>query len=164
MSALLDDLVATLKAEGDRLRRLHPLLEEERTALLSCDTKTVAALAGEKEQLMGELKRLDAARLVCVQRLATALGVPIETLTLSTLARLTGAPERLTAIGEALREDLVKVTAANDGNRMLVEHSLRHVRALLDTIRTSLRQTPTYGARGRQAETGTTRSVLDRTA
>jgi flagellar biosynthesis/type III secretory pathway chaperone len=164
MTALLDDLLATLTAEADHLRRLHPLLEEERAALLAFDARGVAKVTGEKEVVLSELKRLDAARLVCVRRLAAALGVPVETLTLSAVARLTGASERFQALGQALRADLVKVTAVNDRNRSLAEHSLHHVRALLDTIRASLQEAPTYGARGRQAESATARPVLNRTA
>jgi flagellar biosynthesis/type III secretory pathway chaperone len=164
MTALLDDLLSTLRAQAEQVRQLELLLAEERAALLAFDTRTVAQITAEKERRLGELKRLDAARLLCLRRLAGALGVAPEALTLSSVAALTGAGDRLEPLGRALRGDLNRLTTVNDGNRVLVEHSLRHVRALLETVRTCLQETPTYGAGGRHAEGPEARAVLNRTA
>jgi flagellar biosynthesis/type III secretory pathway chaperone len=162
--APLDDLLAVLAAEGAELRRLLPLLEQERAALMRVDAPAVAALTGEKELALGELKRLEARRQGCLAQLATAYGVSVDSLTLSGLARLVASPERLEALRRTLRADLARLAAVNDGNRFLVEQSLRHVHGLLGAVKAALAETPTYGAGGRSAETASTRAVLDRTA
>lgn len=163
-AAPLDDLLSVLAAEGDALRRLLPLLEHERGALLRVDTRAVADITGEKELVLAELGRLEARRQACLAQLADAFGVPAQSLTLSGLSRLVASPGRLEAFRTALRADLARLAAANDGNRFLVEQSLRHVRGLLGSVRKALAESPTYGAGGRSTDAPVPRAVLDRTA
>jgi flagellar biosynthesis/type III secretory pathway chaperone len=163
MSAPVDALVAVLAAQTAQLQALLGLLEQERTALIRMDAPMVHQVAERKGLLIASVQQLETERDACLRRLAAEHGLPEAPLTLSALARRLGAPARLIEAGQDLRAALGRVAAMNDGNRVLADHALRHVRGLLDRVRGVLTEAPTYGRAGQPAGEWT-RPVLEHTA
>jgi flagellar biosynthesis/type III secretory pathway chaperone len=163
MRASLDELLAILAVQHEQLRFLLGLLEEERAALIRMDAPAVGEVAERKAGAIASMRRLEAERDACLRRLAAAHGLPDAALTLSALAQHLDAPARLIEAGQDLRTTLGRIEAMNDGNRVLADHALRHVRDLLDRVRGALTETPTYGRPGQRSGEWA-RSVLEHTA
>jgi flagellar biosynthesis/type III secretory pathway chaperone len=163
MSAPVDALVAVLAAQTAQLHALLGLLEQERAALIRMDAATVQDVAERKAVLIASVQQLEDERERCLRELAAEHALAETPLTLSSLVRHLAAPPRLIEAGQDLRAALGRVAGMNDGNRVLVDHALRHVRGLLDRVRGALTETPTYGRPGQPAGEWT-RPVLEHTA
>ncbi len=165
MRGLLDDLTALLAAEAEALRRLLPLLQEEERALLRAEAGAVGGLLDQIGALTRRLSALEHARRTLSGRLAVALGIDPETLTLSTLLRrFPHPPAGLAALREELRGLLESLLALNSRNGFLVEQSLGYLRGLLATLVSALAPAPTYAPSGRTDQSVPALQFFDRRA
>lgn len=163
----VDDLMAVLAAEAGECRRLLPLLEDQERALLRADARTALDLFKQQEPVALRLAQLEKGRRMLVGRLAAALGVDGEGLTLAKLlARVPDPPAGLTSLRAELRDLLDRLGALTRRNGFLVERSLWYVQRLLNHLVSSLAlgAPPTYAATGRAAHAVPALTFVDRRA
>ncbi|HTY79034.1 MAG TPA: flagellar protein FlgN [Candidatus Bathyarchaeia archaeon] len=165
MPAPLDDLGAVLAAEAAECRDLLPLLEDEFRALLQADVPALLEIGARREAAVAQLNALEQRRQRAVGDLATALGLPAPSVTLSSV--LGTAPEaaaRLLPIRNELRELLVMLRTLHGRNRFLAEHTLSCLRGLFSSLVAALAPAPTYADSGRARPSAQELRLLDRRA
>ncbi len=111
-------LLALLAQEEAIYHEMAGLLEEEGAALTAMAPERVAELVARKETLALRIKALDESRRVLARRLATALGLAPDQVTITLLAELaeptTG--RQLAAAGAALRAVVERCRRLNEEN------------------------------------------------
>jgi len=165
MTGPLDDLVATLAAEAGEYRRLLPLLEDERGALVGADPAALLELGTQREAAIGRLSALERDRRAAVGSLALALGVEPQAVTISRLLDL--APARAAALAplrDEIRDLLDGLLRLHGRNRFIAEHALGCLRGLFSNLVAVLAAPPTYAASGRTGEPVQELQLLDRRA
>jgi flagellar biosynthesis/type III secretory pathway chaperone len=138
----LTALEAALVSEFRAYQTLVALTQDERQALLANNVQALQDLLNQKETLLGNLERLESARLAALESWACAANVEAHTLT-DVLANLElTAGERL----QRLRDGILALTAQlrelSHGNRALANSALEGVEAVHNFL-LSLSQTPT---------------------
>jgi len=166
-SVLLDELIAVLVAEAQECRRLLPLLEDQERALLRADAATLAMLLAKQEPIAQRLADLERGRQKLAHRLAGALELGDEALTVSKLITLFPEPEhRLARLRAELQALLTRLGRLNSRNGFLVERSLGYLERLFNQIMSAMAQAaaPTYAATGRTGRSVPALRFLDRSA
>lgn len=164
---VLDELIAVLVAEAQECRRLLPLLEDQERALLRADAAMLVALLGKQEPIARRIADLERGRQTLVSRLAGALALPDEALTVSKLITLFPEPSpRLARLREELQAVLTRLGRLNSRNGFLVERSLGYVERLFNQVMSAVAQaaSPTYAATGRTGRPVPFLRFLDRSA
>jgi flagellar biosynthesis/type III secretory pathway chaperone len=167
VTSSLDELVDVLGTQAAGLRRLLPLLQAQERTLLAADARGALALAERQAPLTSELRALERRRQSIVARVAGELGLPGDTLSLSTLlTRIRPAPPALRRLGEELREVGGRVAVLSRRNTFLLERSIGYVSDLLRTVvAATAPPTTTYAASGRaEGRAAATLRVVDRRA
>jgi flagellar biosynthesis/type III secretory pathway chaperone len=165
VTAALDELGRVLRAEAAHLRKLLPLLERERQALLQGDASAVGDLAAEKAAIAQALAGLERVRRDVTARLAAALPVSAGAMPLpALLGALPEASPALRALVGELRGLLAGVAQANRRNGSLAERGLALFRGLLAELQATMAPPPTYAASGRSRPAGPAAAMLDRQA
>lgn len=165
MTGPLDDLVAALAAEAGEYRRLLPLLEDERAALVGADAATLLELGAQREAAIGRLSALERDRRAVVGSLALALGLEPQAVTISGLLDL--APARAAALAplrDEIRDLLGCLVRLHGRNRFIAEHALGCLRSLFSNLVAVLAAPPTYAESGRTGEPVQELRLLDRQA
>lgn len=166
-SVLLDELIAVLVAEAQECRGLLPLLEDQERALLRADAEALVTLLGQQDVIARRLAELERGRQKLAHRLADALDLGDEPLTVSKLIALfPGLAARLGRLREELQAVLTRLGRLNTRNRFLVERSLGYVERLFSQIMSAVVQAaaPTYAATGRTGRPVPALRFLDRSA
>lgn len=118
LATQLESLLTLLAEERAIYTTLAQTLETEHDALLKTDLARMNACVCSKETLALRIKGLDESRRMLARRLATALGVSVEEMTLTRLAEalppLDGA--RLREAGQHLRTLAERCRDLNDAN------------------------------------------------
>lgn len=164
---VLDELIAVLVAEAQECRRLLPLLEDQERALLRADAGALVALLGNQDAIARRLAELERGRQKLVHRLAGALALGDEPLTVSKLIALfPGLAARLGRLREELQAVLTRLGRLNTRNGFLVERSLGYVERLFNQLMSAVAQAaaPTYAATGRTGRPVPALRFLDRSA
>lgn len=165
MTNLVEELATVLLAEAHQVQCLVPLLHAEERALLRADVAAIVELTGQKEILAHRLTELEKARRKLVARLAPALGVRPEGVTLSSLIKLSATPSpALVRLKGELRDLLATLQAANRRNGLLMERSLGLLRGLTAELVSVLAPPTTYAPTGRTGQGPPVVQLLDREA
>jgi hypothetical protein len=166
-SVLLDEIIAVLAAEAEECRRLLPLLEDQERALLRADAAALVRLLGKQEPVAHRLIELELGRQELVRRLAGALGLGDEPLTVSRLIALFPEPrQRLARLRTELGGLLAQLGRLTARNGFLVERSIGYLERLFNQILSAaaMATAPTNAATGRSGRAVPTRQLLDRSA
>jgi flagellar biosynthesis/type III secretory pathway chaperone len=153
MESLFADLAVLLRQEIGHYRRLLLLVRRERDPIAKGEIARLSAIVSEKERIVRELVGLEASRVLLLEGLASALGEPEANLTLGHVAHV--APGEVGHLLRALLAEfrglIVRLVAANDINRTLLDRSLEFVGGSLGLFQTLTNANPTYEQSGRIA-------------
>ena len=165
MTGPLDELVAALAAEAGEYRRLLPLLEDERGALVGADAAALVELGSQRDAAIGRLSALERDRRAAVGRLALALGVEPQAVTISRLLDLApGRAAGLAPLRDEIRDLLSCLLRLHGRNRFIAEHALGCLRGLFSNLVAVLAAPPTYSESGHTGEPVQELRLLDRRA
>lgn len=163
---LTGDLASLLEQLIELQKVLHGVIRGKLDAMRGCDAPSMTASAHREGDASAKIAALDDCRRRCVGELCLALDIPrpgrIENVTLRTLAghldRKLG--DRLTQLGEVLRERMLKVAEANRVVELVTQEMLQHFRNLFSVFTQDEDGSQTYSPGGAVAS-GAGTKVLD---
>lgn len=157
---LASELVGLIEQLIDAQVSLQALVREKLEAMRRADTEAMLATVHREGETTAEVTRLDHRRQKVVSKLARALGMPVGptdgAVTLRALAdRLDGAPrERLTALANKLREEMLKLAEANRVVELVSREMLVHFKTLFSVMVQGDDIAPTYSSQGEVGPVG----------
>ncbi len=142
----LSDLSDLLGEELDLYRSLLSLLQKERRTVVDCSIEDLIQINKKKENLVLKMRILEQSRQALLEKIAEAIGIPPEALTLSVLEERLEEPlaNQLSTLRSKLRAILQSIREANEENRVFLQHSVDFVKGSLDLIRHLTLTSPTY--------------------
>jgi flagellar biosynthesis/type III secretory pathway chaperone len=133
-----------ISEESSGLAQLGDLLEHEHGLLAAGDVVHLEAAINERQRCVGRISRLDEER----RALCRTLNVSLDAQGLEKLLRWCDPQGTLSSRWAECAQAAVRCRVLNDRNGALVSTQLQHVRARLDTLLQSTRETLTYGRKG----------------
>ena len=137
------------------LNQLMGLLEHEHGLLVAGDTVALSAAINDRQRCVGRIARVDDER----RALCRALKLPLDATGLESLLRWCDPAGTLASRWAECATAATRCRMLNDRNGALVGTQLNHVRARLDALLQSGRETLTYRANGAYSQ-GTTGRML----
>ena len=146
MNLMLEQLLGILDRETQLYQSGLAVIDREKEAAVRSELNALNEAAAEKENLMAALRKIDEKRRGLMKRLAEALGYPLKDLTLKKLSQLVDEPfaGRLQRAGENLQCVLNQVQEANQGSKLLFEHSLDLLRGTFNLLNELLSANTVY--------------------
>ena len=146
MNLMLEQLLGILDGETQLYQSGLAVIDREKEAAVRSELNALNEAAAEKENLMAALRKIDEQRRGLMKRLAEALGYPLKDLTLKKLSQLVDEPfaGRLQRAGENLQCVLNQVQEANQGSKLLFEHSLDLLRGTFNLLNELLSANTVY--------------------
>lgn len=150
MDRLIESFIETLRQTGAMYNRLLAAIEREKKAALASDIEQLTAAGTEKQTVLAQLFELDCKRTQHLHRLARALELPVDGVTLSDLAAAVDAPykRQLDDIHAQMKRVMEQVQRSNEECRMLIRHCLRLVQNALGFFQHWMESASVYGASG----------------
>ncbi len=133
-----------ISEESSGLAQLGDLLEHEHGLLAAGDVVNLEAAINERQRCVGRISRLDDER----RALCRALNVTLDAQGLEKLLRWCDPQGTLSSRWAECAQAAIRCRVLNDRNGALVSTQLQHVRARLNTLLHSTRETLTYGRKG----------------
>jgi flagellar biosynthesis/type III secretory pathway chaperone len=133
-----------ISEESSGLAQLADLLEHEHGLLAAGDVVNLEAAINERQRCVGRISRLDDER----RTLCRALDVSLDAQGLEKLLRWCDPQGTLSNRWAECAQAAIRCRVLNDRNGALVSTQLQHVRARLNTLLQSTRETLTYGRKG----------------
>jgi flagellar biosynthesis/type III secretory pathway chaperone len=130
--------------ESGGLAQLGDLLEHEHGLLAAGDVVNLEAAINERQRCVGRISRLDDER----RALCQAANVTLDAPGLEKLLRWCDPQGTLSSRWAECAQAAIRCRVLNDRNGALVSTQLQHVRARLNTLLQSTRETLTYGRKG----------------
>lgn len=151
------DIYQTLQKLIGYHRQLREAVLAEREALVAADLKAIQDTTAQKQGLIEEIRRAEAARVRSTQELARIWAKDPAELTLGNLILLVQGKDL--KLSEQLRSSLNAITVLinhiteqNDSNRSLVERSLEHVHEMKKNILSeTVPKSTTYTQQGQKS-------------
>ena len=143
---LIQSLQQLVKVYG----RLLDIVEKENQALIKADLNKISIIHATKEKLVSEVQDLDAQWPQWVSRIAQALNVEKENISLLELAPHAPALQRqeIEELHSVLQKLVHPIVEWNQKNEALAQSALSHVAGAMDSITSSLNENPTYKKSG----------------
>jgi flagellar biosynthesis/type III secretory pathway chaperone len=133
-----------ISEESSGLTQLGDLLEHEHGLLAAGDVANLETAINERQRCVGRISRLDDER----RALCRALNVSLDAQGLEKLLRWCDPQGTLSTRWGECAQAAIRCRVLNDRNGALVSTQLQHVRARLNTLLQSTRETLTYGRKG----------------
>jgi flagellar biosynthesis protein FlgN len=133
-----------ISEESSGLAQLGDLLEHEHGLLAAGDAVNLEAAINERQRCVGRISRLDDER----RALCRALNVSLDAQGLEKLLRWCDPQGTLSSRWAECAQAAIRCRVLNDRNGAVVSTQLQHVRARLNTLLQSTRETLTYGRKG----------------
>jgi flagellar biosynthesis protein FlgN len=133
-----------ISEESSGLVQLSELLEHEHGLLAVGDVVSLEAAINERQRCVGRISRIDEER----RAMCRALNVSLDAQGLEKLLRWCDPQGTLSARWGECAAAAIRCRVLNDRNGALVSTQLQHVRARLDTLLQSTRETLTYRRNG----------------
>jgi flagellar biosynthesis/type III secretory pathway chaperone len=129
-------LIDLLAQEEAIYRDMLVLLDEEREAMLRMRVDQVMRLTSRKETFVLRVKALDESRKMLARRLAAALGMPSDQVTVTRLcdSAPAGVAKRLAAAGAQLRHAVGACKAKNDANGQTAACGMKVIAGAMDHL------------------------------
>jgi flagellar biosynthesis/type III secretory pathway chaperone len=144
------ELIDILEQEHRLYEQLLDRLQREKAVMLGSQTRQLTRLTEQKQALTVRLAKLEAQRRQVLHRIAAGLKLPVQQVSLRTVARHADAPaaERILKVRDALIDVTRAVKLANEEARFLVQHCLGLVQGSLSFLRQLISPPPVYGSSG----------------
>ncbi|MDR7542107.1 MAG: flagellar protein FlgN, partial [Armatimonadota bacterium] len=122
MTDVFESVVGLLQEETEAHRRLLDLAREEQRALVRGDVQSLQRLVAEQEQVVGQVRGLERARLQLLELVAERLGRSVQELSLRELVAASppDVGRRLEAQRHELTGVLRELADVNKANALLV--------------------------------------------
>lgn len=150
MDRILDQFIVVLRRTEALYTRLLPTIQSEKEAAVASNIEGFIHFSAAKQDQLIEIRQLDRVRESLQRQIGASLDKPAQSLTLSCLATMVGAPynQQLRQIQSVLTETIEKVRRANDESRLLVAHCLKLVGNTLSFFKHWNSAADVYGANG----------------
>lgn len=136
MTDPFESVVGLLQEETQAHRRLLDLAREEQRALVRGDVQLLQRVVAEQEQVVGQVRELERARMRLLELVAERVGRPVEGLSLRELVN--SSPPDVGRRLEEQRRELVSVLTeladVNKANALLVRAHLQYVHDLVAMV------------------------------
>ena len=136
VDTILNQLLSAIRQETELYRSMLTTIDIERDAVIRSDLKALTESGMMKENLLVKLHRLEEQRCILVSKLAEYFECSHQNLTLSKISQMVDKPfsGRLQQASIDLKIILDTVREANQGNKLLFEHSLELLRGSFNLI------------------------------
>ncbi|MDQ7801773.1 MAG: flagellar protein FlgN [Armatimonadota bacterium] len=136
MTDVFESVVGLLQEETEAHRRLLDLAREEQRALVRGDVQSLQRLVAEQEQVVGQVRGLERARLQLLELVAERLGRSVQELSLRELVAASppDVGRRLEAQRHELTGVLRELADVNKANALLVRAHMEYVRHLVGIL------------------------------
>ncbi len=153
MSEKAASLINVLEKTESIYHLLLPVFQQEKRVTLNSEPEKLGAIVEEKEALLAQLRQLERSRYLLLDRMASAWGVPMNELRLSTVADHLQDPQatRVRELQKSLNGLVRHIKRSNEENRRLVQHCLEIVQGTLGFFHQLVTPTDVYGASGRMS-------------
>jgi flagellar biosynthesis/type III secretory pathway chaperone len=150
VKSTIRELIHILEQEHQLYARMLERLGHEKSVLLGSRARQLTRLTDEKQVISAQLAKLEEQRQSALNRIAGELNLPVQHLTLSSIARRVDPPysERLLKVRDALKRATQAVKVANEESRYLVQHCLGLVQGSISFLRQLISPPPVYGSSG----------------
>ena len=160
--SLYNELKNIINQEIHILNRLLAKVREEKAAIMEGNPDLLLETGKSKETLALEMKVLEQARASLVEKMARAVNLDHRELTLTRIAEL--APPEFKAafrsMHQTMQEQVKQLEGMQEGNAMLIRHSLEHIQRSISLITSAVSANPTYTEGGRI--TGQSKKLISR--
>lgn len=143
MASLMEDLIATLKQEGDLYESLLGLSSKKTSVIVSGDLKELSRITDEEQGTVAKIAALDKKRQTAMKDIANVLNKDVQSLKLTDLVQLLDKrPDEQRQLAE--ERDRLKFVAdnvkrVNGQNQELLQSSLEMVQFEMNILQTSQR-------------------------
>lgn len=151
ITATLDQLIEVLEQCEHLYQELLPLFDREKRAALGSNSRQLADVTVEKEELLARLSNLEKKRVNLISLMADHLQLPLAQLTLSELAARADAGQaaRMRKLRDSLGPLVKTVKRANTENRLLFHHCLDLAHRALGFFQHWMKPASIYSSSGR---------------
>ena len=146
-----EKLIHNLEEITKQYRLLLDCVRREKDALIRTDVEQLNAINVQKEQMLLQVRNLDAQRLVLAAELAQYIGADAQEPRLLELAQKMGGAEgdRLRSIHSALELLSKRLVEINRENATYAESALTTVNSAMENIKESIMGQKTYQKKGK---------------
>ncbi|KJS30385.1 MAG: hypothetical protein VR64_17010 [Desulfatitalea sp. BRH_c12] len=133
MDRMIEKLIEVLRKTESCYDGMMAIIAQEKAAALRSNLTLLTSAHDEKQRMLSQLDSLEQQRAQLMRDIAASLQLPVEILTLSSLAAQVTAPydRKLALRKDALNSVLRKVQHANEECCRIVEHCLKLVQNTL---------------------------------
>lgn len=160
--SLYSELKNIINQEINLLNRLLAKVREEKAAIMEGNPDLLLETGKNKETLALEMKVLEQARVSLVDKMARTVNVAPQELTLARIAEF--APSEFAAgfrsMHQTMQDQVKQLESMQEGNAMLIRHSLEHIQRSISLITSAVSANPTYTEGGRI--TGQSKKLISR--
>lgn len=164
ITAIVDEIEAVLRRQGDCHRQLAQLIARKREAIRTGQIQVIPQICQDEHPLIQRVAELEKRRLALVGTL-TELVDPSrgEPLTISDMAGLveTEQADRLTGLAAQVREIVENVRRESSVVRSAAEQLSVHMAGLMQVVQGTLSRAGVYGRQGRLAVGVPVQTALD---
>ncbi|MCL6442177.1 MAG: flagellar protein FlgN [Alicyclobacillus sp.] len=117
-------------------QRLLSLSTQQKEALVHGHTALLARIVRDMQSMTDAIQQTEQERTRVIQQLAELWGIPVDEITLNSLASFVGeaANQRMQATGSALRDTIQQLQRQNSENERLTQQSLRYMEKLFELL------------------------------
>ena len=143
MASLMEDLIATLREEGDLYESLLGLSSQKTSVIVTGDLKELSRITDEEQGTVAKIAALDKKRQTSMKDIANVLNMDVQSLKLTDLVgMLDKRPEEQRQLAE--ERDRLKLVAdnvkrVNGQNQELLQSSLEMVQFEMNILQTARR-------------------------
>lgn len=151
MKPPLNELISICEKQSDLHRSLVTALKREKTAIIEAKLLKLNKANSEKEALVREIKKLENKRLSTIAKLAEDTGVKEKELTLEKLCQSTKEPysSKMNTCRKNLISLTKKVRELNEGNKLLLFHSVELIKSSLTFLNNLMDSNAVYFKTGK---------------
>lgn len=155
MKREVNNLINILKRETNHYKKLFSLLKKEQDAIVKGEINSIVEAIKQKETITLELRIMEEARLALISKISNSLRISTDNLTIGKIIEVseTEQSENLKKIKEELCRMLDMIQKINQKNAVLLEHSIEHIKGMMNLFSKVISTNKTYQNTG-QLSTG----------
>jgi len=151
MEPILEELIDVFENQSRLQRSLLCALAQEKQAIVGSDLSALHEANSEKENLIGKIKKLEDKRVKILAGLEESSERKCQDLTLERLAQISEEPyaSRLDSCRNNLISLMKNVIESNEGNKVLLTHSIDFVTGSLGLLNNLINSNAVYYRTGK---------------